>query len=261
MNEASQYPNGHRNVIMPRRGIRPLPRGELKGTAETGSPDTKMLYAYLKHFGGICTSHTSATNMGTDWRDNSRISSRSWRSTRDTATITSSFGARARRPQATQIGGYQPAGFVWNALEKGYRLGFECSSDHISTHMSYAVLLTDDISRQGVIDAFRKRHSYGATDNIILVVRSGEHVMGDEFETAERPTLDIVVHGTAPIAKLHVIRDNKYVYTTEPQEREVKRRYTDMAATAGKTHYYYVRIEQADGNLAWASPMWITYKP
>ena len=30
-------------------------------------------------------------------------------------------------------GGYQPEGFIWNALEKGYRLGFQASSDHIST--------------------------------------------------------------------------------------------------------------------------------
>ena len=64
------FPNGHRNVMMPRRGIRPLPRGGLPGTAEGGSPDTKLLYQYLKHFGGICASHTSATSMGTDWRDN-----------------------------------------------------------------------------------------------------------------------------------------------------------------------------------------------
>ena len=33
------------------------------------------------------------------------------------------------------------------------------------------------------------------------------------------------------------------------------------AATPGKTSYYYVRGEQADGELVWASPMWITYKP
>src|SRR5439155_16159690 len=51
------YPNGHRNVIMPRRGIRPLPRGDMAGTPEKGTPDTKVLYAYLKHFGGMCASH------------------------------------------------------------------------------------------------------------------------------------------------------------------------------------------------------------
>jgi hypothetical protein len=38
-------------------------------------------------------------------------------------------------------------------------------------------------------------------------------------------------------------------------------RYTDMEAKAGETRFYYVRVEQADGNLAWASPLWITYKP
>ncbi len=30
---SNQYPNGHRNVIMPRRGIRPLPRGTVTGSA------------------------------------------------------------------------------------------------------------------------------------------------------------------------------------------------------------------------------------
>jgi hypothetical protein len=29
-----------------------------------------MLYGYLKMFNGIVASHTSGTNMGTDWRDN-----------------------------------------------------------------------------------------------------------------------------------------------------------------------------------------------
>jgi hypothetical protein len=255
------YPNGHRNIIMPRRGIRPLPRGTLPGTAEKGSPDTKMLYAYLKQFGGICASHTSATNMGTDWRDNSTEFEPVVEIYQGHRHNYEHLGAPRAPTQATQIGGYEPAGFVWNALEKGYRLGFQCSSDHVSTHMSYAVLLTEDVSRQGIIDAFKQRHSYGATDNIVLVVRSGDHVMGDEFVTAERPTLHILVRGTAPIAKLHVLRDNKYVYTTEPNVREVNLRYTDMAASAGKNSFYYVRVEQSDGNLAWASPMWIAYKP
>ena len=69
------YPSGHRNAMFAQRGIRPLPRiggGQelLYGTPEAGSPDIKMFYAYLKHFDGICASHTSGTDMGTDWRDN-----------------------------------------------------------------------------------------------------------------------------------------------------------------------------------------------
>ena len=35
----------------------------------------------------------------------------------------------------------------------------------------------------------------------------------------------------------------------------------DLAAEPGTTAYYYVRGEQADGELVWVSPMWITYQP
>ena len=256
-----QYPNGHRNVMMPRRGIRPLPRGELPGTSDEGSPDTKLLYAYLKHFGGICSSHTSGTTMGTDWRDNDSEVEPVVEIYQGHRHNYEHLGAPRSATAQTQIGGFEPAGFIWNALERGYRLGFQSSSDHVSTHMSYGVPLVEEVSRQGIIDAFKKRHSYAATDNIILIVRSGDHLMGDEFETDERPTLTIEAHGTAPIAKLHIVRDNKYLDTSEPGECEVKRTFTDMDAQPGKTSYYYVRIEQDDGNLAWASPMWITYKP
>jgi hypothetical protein len=254
------FPNGHRNVIMPRRGIRPLPRGELPGTAEEGTPDTKTLYAYLKHFGGMCASHTSGTNMGTDWRDNDPDVEPVVEIYQGHRHNYEHFGAPRSATAETQIGGYQPSGFIWNALAKGYRLGFESSSDHISTHISYGVLFVKETSRQGIIDAFKQRHCYAATDNIVLVVRSGSHLMGDSFETSERPTLSIEAEGTAPIARFHVVRDNKYIYTAEPNERRMQRTFTDNDAEPGKTSYYYVRIEQADGNLAWASPMWITYK-
>jgi hypothetical protein len=258
---STKYPNGHRNVILPKRGIRPLPRGDLRGSPEKGTPDTKLLYAYLKHFGGICASHTSATDMGTDWRDNNPLYEPVVEIYQGHRHNYEHAGAPRSATKKTQIGGFEPDGYVWNALAKGYRLGFQSSSDHVSTHLSYAVVLAEDASRQGLIDAFKKRHCYAATDNIVLDVRSGTHVMGDAFETAKRPVLDIVVHGTAPVAKVHVIRDNKYVYSSEPKNRTVKLRYTDLDAAAGKTSYYYVRIEQSDGNLAWASPLWITYRP
>ena len=34
-------------------------------------------------------------------------------------------------------------GMVWNALSMQYRLGFQASSDHVSTHISYAVALAE----------------------------------------------------------------------------------------------------------------------
>ncbi len=256
-----KYPDGHRNVIFPKRGIRPLPRGSFNGSEEKGTPDTFVLYKYLKHFGSMCSSHTSATGMGTDWRNNDPLVEPVVEIYQGHRHNYEFIGAPRSATKATNIGGYEPKGFVIHALDKGYKLGFQASSDHISTHMSYGIVLTDDLSRQGIIDAFKRRHSYAATDNIIAEFRCGKHIMGDIFDVSGPPRLEIKVLGTAPIAKISIIRDGKYVHVAEPKKAEADVTFTDADAPRGKTSYYYARVEQSDGNLAWLSPMWITYQP
>ena len=63
----------------------------------------------------------------------------------------------------------------------------------------------------------------------------------------------------APFAKVHIIKDNTYVYTAEPGTKEVEFTWRDAAPERGKQSYYYVRGEQQDGEIVWVSPMWITY--
>ena len=65
--------------------------------------------------------------------------------------------------------------------------------------------------------------------------------------------------GTKPFAKVLLIKDNKYVYTAEPKTAKVDFSWKDTTPAAGKTSYYYVRGEQEDGEIVWASPLWITY--
>jgi hypothetical protein len=84
--------------------------------------------------------------------------------------------------------------------------------------------------------------------------------MGDVFKTNAAPTLQLHVVGTGKLARVLVLKDSKVVKTIEPGGREHKGTWTDPEPTAG-THWYYVRVEQADGELAWSSPMWVTYKP
>ena len=71
--------------------------------------------------------------------------------------------------------------------------------------------------------------------------------------------LIIVWAGTGMFAKVLIIKDNKYVYTAEPKTAKVEFNWKDTAPAAGKTSYYYVRGEQDNGEIVWASPMWITY--
>jgi hypothetical protein len=218
-----------------------------------------MLYRYLKQFNGVCASHTSATNMGTDWRDNDPVLEpvvEIYQGDRQNYEMPG--GPRANYSE-NSIGGWRPKGFVSLALLKGYRLGFQASSDHISTHMSYCNIYVEKPTREGLIEALKKRHVYGSTDNILADVRSGSHFMGEEFETAERPALQVKLVGAAPFAKVQIVKDNQYVYTAQPNKAEVQFSWQDNAPTPGKTSYYYVRGEQQNGELVWVSPMWIKY--
>ena len=231
-----------RSVSLPRRppqrDVRrarrphPAPAGRRR-RASADADDTKMLYDYLKELGGICASHTSATGMGTDWRDNDPKVEPIVEIYQGHRNSYEHLGAPrvARRP-GEAIGGWQPLGMVWNALAMQYRLGFQASSDHISTHISYAVALAEDRTRAAILDAFKKRHCYGATDNIVLDVRSGDHLMGDEFDADGPVRLKVMAHGTRPIARVDIIKDFVYVYSTEP-EADARRVRVDRRGAAG----------------------------
>jgi hypothetical protein len=154
--------------------------------------------------------------------------------------------------------GYQPLGMLNHAWGKGYKLGIIASSDHGSTHLSYAMVYTDNPTRQGILDAIRKRHTYGAMDNIILEVRLDKYFMGDEFELKSSKAIRVKVRAPRPVAKVDIIKDSNVIYSTSPGSREVDFEFTDKGEIAGR-HYYYVRVQQDDRMLAWSSPMFINY--
>jgi hypothetical protein len=118
---------------------------------------------------------------------------------------------------------------------------------------------TPDFSRQGILDAIRKRHTYGATDNIILEVRMGQYFMGDEFNASRAAPIRVKARGTGTVARVDIVKDNAVVYTAQPKTQTVDFEYSDKAALSGR-HFYYVRLQQEDGMIAWSSPFFINYK-
>jgi hypothetical protein len=124
--------------------------------------------------------------------------------------------------------------------------------------MSYAVAIAQEHTREGILDAFRKRHCYAATDNIVLDVRSGDHLMGDEFSTPGPVSLKVAVQGTGPVKRIDLIKDFHYVYSVEPGKDRVEFTWTDDDTVNRAPSWYYVRVLQEDGELAWGSPMWVT---
>ena len=56
-----------------------------------------------------------------------------------------------------------------------------------------------------------------------------------------------------------LIRDNRVVYTRKPGRSRVDFSFLETDPEPG-THFYYVRLQQADGHVAWSSPIWVTYR-
>jgi len=280
---SAAYPFGHHNVFFARRSearVTPfhmkndvprysLPLGALGdepgvGTGDLVANDTELLYEDVRAHNGITIAHTSGTRMGTDWHANDPELDPVVEIFQGCRTSYERVGAPlVARPDrdAAHIkrAGYKPDGMVSNAWAKGYKLGIIASSDHGSTHISYAMVYTDNATRQGILDAIRKRHTYGATDNIILDVHMGNHFMGDEFSLDRPLPLRVKARGTRPIVKVDIIKDNKVVYSTKPGRQDVSLEFTDTGSVAGR-HFYYVRLQQDDRMIAWSSPMFINYK-
>ena len=263
------YPDGHRNIVWRSRGYQPVrikPGERANGVAED---DMLLLWKELLSGGeqkAISIPHTTATQMGTDWRYNDEQAERlveMFQGNRDSYEY---LGApRGATAEKIVVGGYissgeiHPKGFIWNALAKGYKMGFIASSDHRSTHMSYAAVYTPERSYDGIWDSLRARRTYAATDNIIVDFQSEGHAMGEEFTANEPPRLDVRIIGTGKIGQIDIVKDNTFVYTAQPDVSEVTFTYTDADIEPG-THYYYVRVIQQDDNMAWGSPIWVNYK-
>jgi hypothetical protein len=256
-----RYPNGHRNVIWAKRGHRTLPLPQQAIPAQLQA-DTARLYAYLRQTGGICTLHTSASDQGTNWEvphdpDLEPFVElfQGYHTSYEAPGSPKAIDEKTERIH----GPYRADGFVSLAPGKGYRLGFQASSDHISTHVSYCCVLAEEFSREGLVSAMRKRHSYAATDTIVLDVRMGPALMGDEVRTA-RPKLDVVVLGTGPLEAVEVLRDGAVVHTAKAGTNPEQTRFgwEDPAPVrGGRVSYYYVRARQRDGQRAWSSPLWV----
>ena len=245
-------PQGHKNILMPERGVRVLPvHGKDNIDADGSIEDTRLLFQFLREHRYVSIPHTIATGAGGNFVDDAP----------DVNCVVEIYqGARNAYeypgcPRGIAQG--NDAGFYWTLLKQGRKFGVIASSDHRSTHMSYAMLYVAEPTREGVMEAFRRRHCYAATDNILLDVRIGpDHMMGDELALADALELTIHAVGTGPIRALDIIRNAEIHHTVAPGGAAVDLVWRDPAPVAGESSYY-VRILQENGEIAWGTPLWV----
>ena len=183
-------------------------------------------------------------------------------------------------------GGYFKTGearghHLQDGLARGYRFGFTAGSEshdgrpgRAIVHGPYVITETDflappgitgvwaaSFTRDGIFDALRARRCYGTTGaRMIVRFALGETPMGGEVRAAglgAPPEFAAQVIGTAPIAACELVRNNESVDRASSAGESLTATLSDgKRAEAGDV--YYLRVTQRDGEMAWASPIFIT---
>jgi len=59
----------------------------------------------------------------------------------------------------------------------------------------------------------------------------------------------------ADIDRIEVCRNNEFIYAKPGEGGQSQFAFTDQQPLPGRS-YYYVRVMQKDGEIAWSSPVW-----
>lgn len=155
------------------------------------------------------------------------------------------------------------------ALNKGLKLGFIGSSDAHDGRPGIspkAAVLARNLTREEVWDALWNRRCYASTGPRIIVnfKINGKHMGSDLNLTSpvEKRAIELNVVGTDQIECIELIRNGEKILAESPAKQQIKFTFVDeddlSALPLFPLVYYYPRIIQKDGHMAWASPIWIS---
>lgn len=173
---------------------------------------------------------------------------------------------------------------VVDGLNRGLRFGLIASSDghdgnpgnaqspvcrhqHLWHYLGSGLtaVLAHDLSRQAVLQALHDRRCYAVTGApILLDFRLNNHVMGRELTAAQvgrRPLLTAAVTGTTHLIRLELIKNGRVVWRQECGGENYNREsvsWHDDLFDLNRETYYYFKVTQRDGEMAWSSPIWIS---
>lgn len=146
-------------------------------------------------------------------------------------------------------------------LLRGHRFGFYCGSDDHWGRPGQDGLIAvyaPELTREAVFEAIKNRRCYGSTNaRIILDFQANGRFMGEECFSNDRTRIRAEAHGTDILEKVEVIRDGRIIHSVSPDSEDCEMEFEDEMAVLGSV-FYYLRVLQRDGHMAWSSPVWVT---
>jgi hypothetical protein len=169
--------------------------------------------------------------------------------------------------------------FVQDGLRRGLRLGMVGGSESHDGRAGSAAVHGPGFVKQspffyqsGLTGLWARRKTrsalWGALWNRRTIATTGarmllffdvdEQPMGQTIETAAPPRrLRVRAHGTGPLSRVVVVRNNVDWHVVERPGWECTFEVDSLPSPQGPCDWYYVRAAQEDGHLAWSSPIWV----
>jgi hypothetical protein len=119
-------------------------------------------------------------------------------------------------------------------------------------------IFAEELTRENVFDALRTRRCYATTGaRILLDFHVNECAMGQIGRATDRVEIRVKVAGTAPIRSIAIVRNNVDIHRSEEPRMDMDQEliWRDHSPEPGS--WYYARVTQSDGHMAWASPVWL----
>ncbi len=151
--------------------------------------------------------------------------------------------------------------YIRDAWARGLRIGVIASPDH-GGGLGKAAVWARSKSRAAILEAIRERRTFGTTAaRVWMDFRVDGHLMGEAADPGKGPVeITAEVRSPQPIDKLEICRNNEFVYAASPGSTRASVEFVDTDPLAGPS-YYYLRVIQTDGEVAWSSPVWLERRP
>ncbi len=159
-------------------------------------------------------------------------------------------------------------GFFQDALKNGARMGvIAASDDHgcknglireelegFAKYPGMTAVLAKENTLEGIFEALKARRCYGFMGNkrVHVDFRINGHYMGEEFNCDGDRAVYYRIDSEEPVKKVTIVKNCRdYMIIKRPEKI-----FFDYKAE-NDIDSYYLRIELADGRLAWTSPIYV----
>lgn len=165
---------------------------------------------------------------------------------------------------SNSMGGNASGNSVADALLRGIHVGFNAGTDAHGLRQKPGLtgVWAKDGTRESLWEALWERRTVASTGARIAITLTVEGALqGSAIATDRLPRIAITVEGPGRLIRVELIRQGDVIRTWHPKGPALAVELIDEQEPARPDTWYYVRVSEKGGEMAWSSPVWVSFLP